>query len=43
MIYQSEAELRWLDHCEAALVRYRPRPPKPLPVNAEGAEVHERT
>jgi DNA-binding PadR family transcriptional regulator len=47
MIYQSEAELRWLDHCEAALVRYRPGPPKPLPVNtetaAEGVEVHERT
>jgi DNA-binding PadR family transcriptional regulator len=43
MIYQSEAELRWLDHCEAALVRYRPGPPKPLPVNAEGAEIHEHT
>lgn len=24
MIFQSEAELRWLDHCESALVRYKP-------------------
>jgi DNA-binding PadR family transcriptional regulator len=24
MIFQAEAEVRWLDHCEAALVRYRP-------------------
>ena len=24
MIFQAEAELRWLDHCEASLVRYRP-------------------
>jgi hypothetical protein len=26
MIFQAEAELRWLDHCEASLVRYEPRP-----------------
>src|SRR4051812_34347478 len=26
MIFQAEAELRWLDHCEAALVRYAPAP-----------------
>jgi hypothetical protein len=24
MIFQSEAELRWLDHCESSLIRYRP-------------------
>jgi hypothetical protein len=24
MIFQAEAEVRWLDHCEAALVRHRP-------------------
>jgi DNA-binding PadR family transcriptional regulator len=39
MIYQSEAELRWLDHCESALVRYRPRAAKPAP---EEARQHER-
>ncbi|GHH63836.1 PadR family transcriptional regulator [Lentzea cavernae] len=26
MIFQAEAELRWLDHCEASLLRYEPRP-----------------
>jgi DNA-binding PadR family transcriptional regulator len=26
MVFQAEAELRWLDHCEASLVRYRPAP-----------------
>ena len=26
MIFQSEAELRWLDHCEASLVRHTPPP-----------------
>jgi DNA-binding PadR family transcriptional regulator len=30
MIFQAEAELRWLDHCEAALVRYAPTPALPL-------------
>jgi DNA-binding PadR family transcriptional regulator len=39
MIYQSEAELRWLDHCESALVRYRPPAAKPVP---EEARQHER-
>jgi hypothetical protein len=29
MIFQAEAEVRWLDHCEAALVRYRHRPSRP--------------
>jgi hypothetical protein len=24
MIFQTEAEIRWLDHCEASLVRHRP-------------------
>ncbi|QSB13490.1 PadR family transcriptional regulator [Natronosporangium hydrolyticum] len=24
MIFQAEAEVRWLDHCEASLVRHRP-------------------
>jgi DNA-binding PadR family transcriptional regulator len=26
MLFQAEAELRWLDHCEASLVRYSPPP-----------------
>src|SRR5690242_9264528 len=32
MIFQSEPELRWLDHCETALVRYD-RPAAPLPTH----------
>jgi DNA-binding PadR family transcriptional regulator len=27
MVFQAEAEVRWLDHCEASLVRYAPPPP----------------
>jgi hypothetical protein len=26
MVFQAEAEVRWLDHCEASLVRYTPAP-----------------
>lgn len=26
MVFQAEAEVRWLDHCEARLVRHRPAP-----------------
>ena len=26
MVFQAEAEVRWLDHCEASLVRYTPPP-----------------
>jgi DNA-binding PadR family transcriptional regulator len=26
MLFQAEAEIRWLDHCEASLVRYTPPP-----------------
>ncbi|WP_166386885.1 PadR family transcriptional regulator [Catellatospora methionotrophica] len=33
MIFQSEAELRWLDHCETALVRYDKPAPAPLPTH----------
>jgi DNA-binding PadR family transcriptional regulator len=31
MLFQTEAEVRWLDHCEASLVRYRPPIPMPQP------------
>lgn len=27
MVFQAEAEVRWLDHCEASLVRHRPDHP----------------
>ena len=26
MLFQAEAEMRWLDHCEASLARYSPPP-----------------
>jgi hypothetical protein len=26
MLFQAEAEIRWLDHCETALVRHSPSP-----------------
>jgi DNA-binding PadR family transcriptional regulator len=29
MVFQAEAEVRWLDHCEASLVRYVPPPARP--------------
>jgi DNA-binding PadR family transcriptional regulator len=35
MLFQAEAEVRWLDHCEASLHRYRP-PPVRLPQGAPG-------
>jgi DNA-binding PadR family transcriptional regulator len=38
MLFQAEAEVRWLDHCEASLVRYTPRPAPSATRPAEGAE-----
>jgi DNA-binding PadR family transcriptional regulator len=29
LIFQAEAEIRWLDHCEASLVRHRRNPARP--------------
>jgi DNA-binding PadR family transcriptional regulator len=29
MVFQGEAEIRWLDHCESSLVRHRPDEPTP--------------
>jgi len=37
MVFQAEAEVRWLDHCEASLVRHRP---DPAPASAP-APTHE--
>ncbi|MEV1289985.1 PadR family transcriptional regulator [Micromonospora sp. NPDC049679] len=42
MVFQAEAEVRWLDHCEASLVRHRPSaapPPRPVePLDAPERE-----
>lgn len=36
MIFQAEAEVRWLDHCEASLIRHSRAPrPAPAPAAAE--------
>jgi hypothetical protein len=41
MIFQGEAELRWLDHCEASLVRHNPPPAPQSPTPAPTAERSE--
>ena len=38
MLFQAEAEVRWLDHCEASLVRYTPPAPSVALPGAERAE-----
>jgi DNA-binding PadR family transcriptional regulator len=38
MIFQAEAEVRWLDHCEASLIRYTPPPAAPDVAPAEHPE-----
>ncbi|HET6212125.1 MAG TPA: PadR family transcriptional regulator [Micromonosporaceae bacterium] len=38
MIFQAEAEIRWLDHCEASLVRYTPPGAAPAVAPAPGHE-----
>ncbi len=42
MVFQAEAEVRWLDHCEASLVRHQPPPFTPSPA-PEGADLDDRT
>lgn len=37
MIFQAEAEVRWLDHCEASTLRYSP-PPTSLPAHPTAAD-----
>ena len=42
MLFQAEGEIRWLDHCEASLVRYAPppvtaHPPTPVSRSAPAA------
>ncbi|BCB87689.1 hypothetical protein Psuf_050020 [Phytohabitans suffuscus] len=41
MIFQAEAEIRWLDHCEASLMRYPPPSPKAIPATAPDPENSE--
>lgn len=31
LIFQTEAEIRWLDHCETRLAQFRPVAPEPVP------------
>jgi DNA-binding PadR family transcriptional regulator len=38
MIFQAEAEIRWLDHCEASLVRYTPPPGRPAAADATDSQ-----
>jgi DNA-binding PadR family transcriptional regulator len=38
MLFQAEAEVRWLDHCEASLVRYTPPPATAVTRPADEAE-----
>jgi DNA-binding PadR family transcriptional regulator len=38
MLFQAEAEVRWLDHCEASLVRHSAVPSAARPAPAESAE-----
>jgi len=40
MIFQAEAEIRWLDHCEVSLARFRPAP-MPVQVGAVDEESTE--
>ncbi|HEY2794849.1 MAG TPA: hypothetical protein VGJ28_20990, partial [Micromonosporaceae bacterium] len=35
MLFQAEAEIRWLDHCETSLVRFAPMTPAAAPTRPE--------
>ena len=39
LVFQSEAEVRWLDHCEASLARFAPIP-VPSPASSAADEEH---
>jgi DNA-binding PadR family transcriptional regulator len=41
MIFQAEAEIRWLDHCEASLLRHGRRSPRTTPATAPDPEQSE--
>jgi DNA-binding PadR family transcriptional regulator len=40
MVFQAEAEVRWLDHCEASLVRYTP-PARPAATTTDPSPVSQ--
>lgn len=43
MLFQAETEVRWLDHCEATLVRHAPAPsPAPMPTQDPAQEARTR-
>ncbi len=42
MLFQAEAEVRWLDHCETALVRHRPSGPVAITTENHAQEVINR-
>ena len=39
MVFQAEAEVRWLDHCETSLVRYQPAAHQRQPRTADPADL----
>jgi DNA-binding PadR family transcriptional regulator len=41
MVFQGEAEIRWLDHCEASLVRHRPPSMTTLPTTVDEPQTEE--
>ena len=41
MLFQAEAEVGWLDHCEASLVRHAPQRPSRQGVRPPGGRVRE--
>ncbi len=41
-LFQAEAEIRWLDHCETTLARYRPEPAD-APAAGSGRSAPDRT
>jgi DNA-binding PadR family transcriptional regulator len=44
MLFQAEAEIRWLDHCEMSLIRHAPTPAttKPVPPMADDPAIDGR-
>ncbi|WP_213454525.1 PadR family transcriptional regulator [Rhizomonospora bruguierae] len=41
MVFRAEAEIRWLDHCEASLVRHTPIPSQARPATADEPASHD--
>jgi len=43
LVFQAEAEIRWLDHCESRVARAAARGPVPAPVEADAAPQREES